>query len=215
MDSIMAVPNISQRDRGARGLLAVALVVGVALAAGGSVGVAPIGDWTAETHAASEITKSKPEFLSEAYCLPWLHGEIAWTGPQKNDLWIYERCRELAQERQTLEEAAKATCFKQRSSVRDLVERVRAMPPGGTVEMLETMEFSFCVGREEAVLKEEVRRGLRPAFKGQAEQEAQEAAERERASRPETDAEYFARTGFHYCDVRRGCNPAPMPLGQR
>jgi long-subunit acyl-CoA synthetase (AMP-forming) len=116
---------------------------------------------------------------------------------------------------QTLEEAAKATCFKQRSSVRDLVERVRAMPPGGTVEMLETMEFSFCVGREEAVLKEEVRRGLRPAFKGQAEQEAREAAERERASRPETDAEYFARTGFHYCDVRRGCNPAPMPLGQR
>jgi hypothetical protein len=40
---------------------------------------------------------------------------------------------------------------------------------------------------------------------GQAEQEAREAAERERASRPETDAEYFARTGFHY-GPRTGAN---------
>jgi hypothetical protein len=159
MDSIMAVPNISQPARGARGLLVIALVIGSAVF---GLGVSPLATPVTPTTRTSEVS-------------------------------------------QTLEEAAKATCFKQRSSVRDLVERVRAMPPGGTVEMLETMEFSFCVGREEAVLKEEVRRGLRPAFKGQAEQEAREAAERERASRPETDAEYFARTGFHY-GPRTGAN---------
>jgi hypothetical protein len=114
---------------------------------------------------------------------------------------------------QTLEEAAQEACFKQRPSVRELVERARAS--GATPDLLERLTFAVCVGREKAVLKEEVHRGLRPAFKGQAEEEAREAAERERASRPETDAEYFARTGFHYCDVRRGCNPAPMPLGTR
>jgi long-subunit acyl-CoA synthetase (AMP-forming) len=115
---------------------------------------------------------------------------------------------------QTLEEAAKEACFKRRPSVRDLVERARAIH-GATPDELERAQFWLCVGQEEAVLKEEVRRGLRPAFKGQAEQEAREAAERERASRPETDAEYFARTGFHYCDVRRGCNPAPMRHTQK
>lgn len=81
-------------------------------------------------------------------------------------------------ETQTLEQAAAASCLRQAASVRKLVELSREA--GVSPDTLQVWEFAICTSREEAVLKEEVRRGFRRAFAPEKIQKPEQTPEEKR-----------------------------------
>jgi hypothetical protein len=111
----------------------------------------------------------------------------------------------------TREETAEDSCRGQGSSIRRLV--AISQQTGFSTEVIEGLEFAFCVAREKAVLKEEVRRRLRPAFAEdekekaeQAEQEQREAKIKAQAAMPQNDPGAAALCPKPRRMTRDGCN---------